>query len=242
MLINPLRVKPLLIFSLLLLPVSGVQAAISLDRTRVIYTEDSKSVSLSIRNDNKELPFLAQSWVENERQQKVTEPFAVLPPLQRVEPGSGGQVKLVKVPGADNLPQDRESLFYFNLREVPPRSDKPNTMQIALQTKIKLFYRPKAVAAKQGEVWQEQLVLRKEEKGFQLENPTPYYVTITDLVDVADKRDGSNFDPLMLAPFSSARVSASAQAPIITFVNDYGGYEQLKYSCSGAVCQRVELK
>ncbi len=43
------------------------------------------------------------------------------------------------------LPQDRESLFYFNLREIPPRSDKPNSLQLALQTRIKFFYRPQSL-------------------------------------------------------------------------------------------------
>ncbi len=32
-----------------------------------------------------------------------------------------------------NLPQDRETVYYFNLREIPPKSNKPNTLQIALQ-------------------------------------------------------------------------------------------------------------
>ncbi|MGT9169473.1 fimbria/pilus periplasmic chaperone, partial [Escherichia coli] len=39
----------------------------------------------------------------------------------------------------------RESLFYYNVREIPPKSGKANTLQIALQTRIKLFWRPKAL-------------------------------------------------------------------------------------------------
>lgn len=34
-------------------------------------------------------------------------------------------------------------------------------MQLALQTQIKLFYRPKAIVAPKGQVWQEKLVFRK---------------------------------------------------------------------------------
>jgi len=48
-------------------------------------------------------------------------------------------VRLSTTPDISKLPQDRESLFYFNLREIPPRSEKANVLQIALQTKIKLF-------------------------------------------------------------------------------------------------------
>lgn len=120
-------------------------AAISLDRTRVIYTAADKSVSLSISNQSTKLPYLAQGWLEDEAGKKVTSPLVVLPPIQRLEPGATSQVKIQGLPAVSTLPQDQESLFYFNLREIPPRSDKSNTLQIALQTRIKLFYRPDAL-------------------------------------------------------------------------------------------------
>ena len=115
----------------LLTGVLGVQqavAAISLDRTRVIFNGDQKSISLSISNQNKELPYLAQGWIEDATGNKVTSPLMVLPPLQRVEPGAKSQVKIQASPEVASLPQDRESLFYFNLREIPPKSSKPNTL------------------------------------------------------------------------------------------------------------------
>lgn len=123
----------------LLTAIPAAHAAISLDRTRAIYVGDAKSISLNIVNENKELPFLAQSWLENEQHQKITSPLVVLPPLQRVEAGERSVVRITKTPEADRLPQDRESVFYFNLREIPPKSSKTNVMQLALQTQIKLF-------------------------------------------------------------------------------------------------------
>ncbi len=119
------------------------QAAIALDRTRVVFDGDLKSVSLGISNQNKQLPYLAQAWLENEQGQKIQTPFVVLPPLQRVEPGKFSQVKIEALPVVNRLPQDRETLFYFNLREIPPRNTQENMLQIALQTRIKFFYRPK---------------------------------------------------------------------------------------------------
>lgn len=44
-------------------------AAIALDRTRIIYNGQDKSISLNISNENKTLPHLAQAWIENEQQQ-----------------------------------------------------------------------------------------------------------------------------------------------------------------------------
>ena len=84
------------------------------------------------------------------------------------------------------LPQDRESVYYFNLREIPPRTDKANTLQIALQTRIKLFYRPAAIVPSQQQLsnpWQQKLTLTRVGDQYRVNNPTPYYVTLVDAPD-----------------------------------------------------------
>ena len=145
---------------------SYVNAAISLDRTRAIINGDDKSISLSISNENKNQPYLAQAWIEDRQGKKISSPLIVLPPVQRVEPGAKSQVKIQASPALAQLPQDRESLFYFNLREIPPRSKTPNTLQIALQTRIKLFYRPKAIAMDKTQAadgdWVESTTLQRQ--------------------------------------------------------------------------------
>lgn len=49
----------------------------------------------------------------------------------------------------NTLPQDRESLFYLNVIDIPP--DNParsgNLLKLAMQNRIKLFYRPQGIAA-----------------------------------------------------------------------------------------------
>ncbi|SSN06714.1 fimbrial protein StfD [Klebsiella pneumoniae] len=45
-------------------------AAIALDRTRVIFNGAEKSVSLNVSNLNKELPYLAQGWIEDQNGEK----------------------------------------------------------------------------------------------------------------------------------------------------------------------------
>ncbi|CNI65841.1 fimbrial biogenesis chaperone [Yersinia pekkanenii] len=219
----------------------AVNAAIALDRTRIIYNGQDKSISLNISNENKTLPYLAQSWIENEQQQKVTTPLVATPPVQRVEAGKKSAVRISATPDALKLPQDRESLFYFNLREIPPNSEKPNVMQIALQTKIKLFYRPAGITATSGQIWQDQLVLHKTAQGFRIENPTPYYITVEGLAEKGKSAANSDFQPVMIAPKSSAELkSARFAAPVLTYINDYGGRPELNFSCSGAVCRAVK--
>lgn len=219
------------------------QAAIALDRTRIIFPGGDKSVSLSVNNDNPQLPYLAQGWIEDTKGNKVTSPLTVLPPVQRIEPGAKSQVKVQALPVLSQLPQDRETLFYFNLREIPPKSDKANTLQLALQTRIKLFYRPKALVKTVTEMatpWQDQLTLTKQGDKYVVNNPTPYYVTLVD----AGSRKGvsaTGFEPLMLEPKSSAplgiSVSVLGGSPVLTYVNDYGGRPVLTFRCGGSDCQ-----
>ncbi|HCD7748831.1 fimbria/pilus periplasmic chaperone [Serratia marcescens] len=226
-----------------LLCVQQADAAISLDRTRVIFSGGDKSVSLSISNENKQLPYLAQGWIEDADGKKISSPLTVLPPVQRLEPGAKSQVKVQGLPAINTLPQDRETLFYFNLREIPPKSDKPNTLQLALQTRIKLFYRPKAIVVSNPESavpWQEKLTLTKQGDRYQVNNPTPYYVT---LVDAGSKKGISapDFEPMMVPPKGSAMMKANVSklgnTPVLTYINDYGGRPQLTFSCNGANCQ-----
>jgi len=161
--------------------IQQAQAAIALDRTRIIFNDTDKSVSLNVSNENKSLPYLAQGWIEDEKGNKITSPLMVLPPLQRLEAGAKSQVKVQSLPQVNTLPQDHETLFYFNLREIPPKSTKPNTLQLALQTRVKLFFRPKGlVVTDDMKPWQEQITLTKIGDKYQVNNPTGYYVTIVD--------------------------------------------------------------
>ncbi|NBJ34223.1 fimbria/pilus periplasmic chaperone [Serratia fonticola] len=225
-------------------------AAIALDRTRVIVNGTDKVVSLNVSNQNVQLPYLAQAWIEDPQGNKVTSPLVVLPPVQRIEPGEKSQVKIqVQQATANLLAQDRETLFYFNLREIPPKSDKPNTLQIALQTRIKLFYRPVGIVPNRTDMntpWQEKLTLTRQGDRYTVNNPTPYFVT---LVDAASKKGGEGvkgFEPLMIPPKDQVELNVSAAAlgstPVLTYVNDYGGRPTLTFNCSGSLCHVVPNK
>lgn len=215
------------------------RAALTLDRTRVIVNGGVKSVTLNISNQSKDLAYLAQAWVEDEHGKKVQQPIVVTPPLQRLDAGKSGQLK-VQTPSESALPQDRETIFYFNLREIPPKSDKPNTLQLALQTRVKMFYRPASLfAARDAKPWQEKLTLSLKGDQYQLENPTGYYVTIVE----AGRREGdksSQFSPVMVSPKSSISLgegpAALGNAPVLTYINDYGGRITLQFTCSGQRC------
>lgn len=219
-------------------------AAVGLDRTRVIFDGGKDATSVSITNNNTQLPYLAQGWIEDEAGKKITSPLIVLPPVQRLEPGKQSQVKVQALPAAKSLPQDRETVYYFNLREIPPRSDKSNTLQIALQTRIKLFYRPQAITPSQQDLsnpWQQKLTLTREGDQYRVNNPTPYYVTLVDARSSKDGKTAPGFAPLMIPPKDALTLGPTASAlgttPYLAYVNDYGGRPLLAFTCNGNTCQ-----
>ena len=229
---------------LMLSQTGNVNAAIGLDRTRVVFDGSKDAASMTITNNNTQLPYLAQGWIEDEQGNKITSPLIVLPPVQRLEPGKKSQVKVQALPAVKSLPQDRETVYYFNLREIPPRSDKANSLQIALQTRIKLVYRPASIVPSQQErsdPWQKQLILTREADDFQVNNPTPYYITLIDARSSKEGKTSPGFEPLMVPPKGTLKLGVSAAAlgskPWLTYVNDYGGRPALAFSCTGNTCK-----
>lgn len=54
-------------------------AAINLDRTRIVFPESDKASSLKVDNQSKALPYLALSWIEDEKGHKEDAHFMALP-------------------------------------------------------------------------------------------------------------------------------------------------------------------
>lgn len=216
----------------------AAQSAIALDRTRAIYPGADKGLVMNISNDSSQKPYLAQAWLEDAQGNPLKDYLMVSPPMQRLEPGQKSVVRVRALPSAASLPQDRESLFYFSVREVPPKSDRPNVLQLALQTKIKLFYRPAAITPARFSRQDDRLILHKVSDGFRVENPTPYYMTVLGITGGLKQSVAKDFKTVMIAPKSSATVRSQvfAQPHLIT-INDFGGKPVLPFVCQGTVCR-----
>lgn len=214
-------------------------ASVTPDRTRLVFNESDKSISVTLRNNDPKLPYLAQSWIEDAKGNKISSPLAVLPPVQRIDAMMNGQVKVQGLPDINKLPADRESVFYFNVREIPPKSNKPNTLQIALQTRIKLFWRPKALEnTSMKSPWQHKVTLIRNGQDFTVNNPTPYYVIISNASAKKGGNPPAGFTPLMMEPKTSAPLNAKMDSvPVLTYINDYGARMPLYFKCTGNNCQ-----
>jgi chaperone protein PapD len=223
-------------------------AAVTIDRTRAIFNGSQESLTIAVSNKNKKLPYLAQAWIENSEYEKVSSPFLVLPPVQRLEAEQTSQIR-IKGTQLNQLPQDKESLFYFNVREVPPKSLKPNVMQIALQSKIKLIYRPKSIELNPTEMmnnpWQEKLVLIKQNGSVIAKNPTPYYTTILGVSKGVKGPVAEKFEAQSIEPFGQITLPISSEwmgnTPVFTYINDYGGRPKMQFQCQANECHTVKM-
>ncbi|MCX4067613.1 molecular chaperone [Pseudomonas sp. S1Bt30] len=218
-------------------------AAVVPDRTRLVFEESAPSVSVTLSNKNPQLPFVVQSWIENEAGQKVTAPFMVLPPLQRMEANESSILRIVKLPEL-GLPKDRESVFYLNVREIPPKTEVVNAMQIALQSKIKLFYRPALVKRERGEDLALRLNVKIDSAGKQLllDNPSPFHITVVGLL-TGEEKTSVPLPATMIAPFSGARfalANTSFKTLRISNMNDFGGQSDTLFKCAGETCTGVK--
>lgn len=219
------------------------QSAINPDRTRVIMNSNEKTVSVTLTNENRTMPFLAQSWVED-AQGKRSNMLMVLPPLQRIDGGQKSQVRIMQVQGSglDHLPKDRETLFWFNVREIPPKPDTENVLQLALQSRLKLFYRPVSVAKSSNDMSEKKLVVEREGEQLSLKNPTPYHITIAWLGTDRQHRLAGFREGVMVPPFTDLPVNAVLPAATtklwVGYVDDYGGLKMNVYTCDSKFCAR----
>ncbi|EGS1130239.1 fimbria/pilus periplasmic chaperone [Salmonella bongori CFSAN000509] len=214
-----------------------VNAAVNVDRTRIVMGGEDKSLAVTLTNQSKSQPYLAQSWIDDASEKRSESYLLVLPPLQRIDAGKKAQVRIVALPGTASLAKDRETLFYFNVREIPPKSDKENILQIALQSRLKLFYRPDGIKKNASERSEEKVTVTRHNDKLVINNPTPYYITLGYL-GVDNKGSFPGFDSLMIAPFSSQDFHAKWHGDTLQvgYIDDFGGLHVNQYHCAGSLC------
>ncbi|OTA21184.1 StgB [Xenorhabdus beddingii] len=196
-------------------------AGVVVGGTRIIYLSDKKEVSISINNPEKETTYLIQSWIQDENDKTKT-PFAVTPPLFTLPANNENILRIVKV--GNELPMDRESVFWLNVKSIPETDNSDpavNQLQIVVNSRLKLFHRPGALKEKAATAYKE--IKFKQENGLLVaENPTPYFISLSSLrVDNHDIRHAG-----MIKPFSQSSwplPSKNAKTVSWEVINDYGG-------------------
>ena len=246
--------------ALLTMAVFAANASVVITGTRIIYPAPAREVSVQIKNVGK-VPALVQVWLDRGDDSaqpgspEAQTPFVLTPPIARLEPSRGQTIRLM-FSGDEILPADRESLFYFNLLDIPPKPSSDaeaiqprNMLQLAVRSRLKLFYRPEAIKGISSETAWKQLTwhllpssINSDALVMVLGNPTPFYVNLQRAAaakknDIATEAESTAIvEAVMLAPFSTARFEVplvaraqaqNASALRLEIINDYGGVSQL---------------
>lgn len=196
-----------------------VLGGVSLGVTRVIYPIEAKQMSLPVINHSQQDRYLINAWIENE-QEKKTKDFLITPPLFVAEADTENTLRIVNV--AADLPQDRESVFWINVKAIPSVDkaslENKNLLQLAVLSRIKLFVRPSKMPYL-PETALERISFANTANGVEVNNNSAYHVSFVNVL-VDDKKQHNR----MAAPFSKTKL-AETRGKKISYqtVNDFGG-------------------
>lgn len=203
---------------------------IQVGRTRIIFDANKKEVALALTNTDEQLPWLIQSWTDT-GDEKTRGPFIVTPPLFRLD-GKKEQSLRITWNGKP-LPEDKESLFYMNVRTIPATAkdeESKNVLRLIYKTRLKLFWRPKRINGTPTESCAK-LQFARSGNVLKVTNKNAFY-TVFDSLHLGSVTL-KQVD--MVAPFSDTSFTFNAQtlANQVTWrcITDYGSPSQ-QYSAS----------
>lgn len=214
-----------LFVGLLLLMVLPVRAGVVIGGTRFVFGEKQNALPLSLRNTS-EFPWLVNirvlsggDWPGSPSAATPGAPLMATPPLFTLKPRGENNVRLVRTGG--HLPADRESLFTLSVASIPSGRPGPDSVQLAVRSRLKLFWRPAGLKGAPEDAYR-QLRWQMTPSGLTVSNPTPYYVTVFNLNTGGQAVDNAG----MVAPFSTRHTAWCQGRAACTLrwqsINDYG--------------------
>lgn len=202
-----------------------LQAVVNLSATRVVFDKGAANQSITLAN-SADYPVMVQAWIDDGDPQGIPQtaesPFVVLPPIFRLAPLEQRSIRLLT--SGKGLPDDRESLFWLNIYEIPPNQSAAQNEKIllAFRTQLKVFWRPSGVG-KLTEDAGHQLRFARSGEGVTVSNPTPWNISLAE-VEIA----GHSASGITLSPFSQQQLftfnKVDLQDGVVKFViiNDEG--------------------
>ena len=224
----------------------SARANVIIGGTRVVFPAADGEVTVRLTNQNT-TPALIESWIdsgdEHSTPDQVHTPFLITPPLFRMEPQRDQTLRILFTHSDRPLPTDRETVFWLNVLEVPPKPSGAqfqgkNYLQLAIRSRLKLFYRPTGLTGDPLKA-PSTLTFKTSSAGGAIDvivhNPTPYYVTVSHLsvqaagkAHVADNGMVAPFSDLQLAFHDLQQAPAAGSAIQYDCINDYGADVALK--------------
>ncbi|TCM69169.1 fimbrial chaperone protein [Acinetobacter calcoaceticus] len=220
-----------------LLSISTAYAGVVLNSTRVIFNDGQNEKTIQLQNKDV-YPNLVQLWIdegdENSSIENTKAPFMISPQVFRLNANTSQVVRLVFT-GQQQVPNDRESLYYMNFSEFPAakkQDSDENRLMVVFKNRVKVFYRPKNIVGDSTEVQKKlrvKLLTQGPTQQLQIENPTAYYANIQQLsiINASQQKNLKNNE--MIAPKTSVNWSIPTDYKVsqtstikLTLINDYG--------------------
>jgi len=178
-----------------------------------------------VNNTDENHVYLIQSWIER-ADSTVDSNFIITPPLFQMKKKSENTLRLIYTGPA--LATDKETLFWVNVKAIPAKNTNTkdqNTLQLAVVSRIKLFYRPSQLPMSSFEA-PYKITSQLQGHELTLSNPTPYFVNLVKL------KTGSAVLPnTMLPPGTDIKLSLPAESiGELSYhaINDYGASIKIK--------------
>ncbi len=205
-------------------------AAVSLDHSRIIFTQKDKNQSITAYNTATK-NYLIQSLVFSDLNSESvpSNNFTVIPPIVVLKENSNNALKIIPKELSE-LPNDRESLSYLMVNFIPETKQRNNEDNNQINTKfnlstkivIKIFYRPNGIKGHVSD-YINKFTAKQSGNKIIISNPSPYYYT---LVNIKMDNDAYVSDRApMIAPFSTLELHVNKKISRLEWniINDYGG-------------------
>lgn len=204
--------------------ISVSQASVVVGGTRVIFDGTKKTTTVSVQNKDN-VTNIVQSWLAIvDETSPAKDSFITTPPLFRLKAGEKGFVRILRT--GKPMPEDRESMLWLNIKGIPATdnvSDK-NIVQFAINSRIKLIYRPAALKNAIPEEFAQKLQWSNDGRVIKVKNDSPLYMNFSEIFINGKAVPEAWF----VAPYSTIRIPVANASPAgkkeITWsvINDYG--------------------
>jgi len=242
------RVFLLPLIALLMVISFQAVSSVTMIGSRIIYPEGSKSVNVEFKNADA-IPYAVQGWFDsgdvNSTAQTGRAPFTASPALFRIMPGSGQVMRVTFTGNPASLPDDRESVLYFNFLQIPPSNalenmdNRQNKMLIMLKNRVKVFYRPKAILPAVASAPDLIKVRTEAAQGnirVHVKNASPIHISMVSITLKDGKKEVKQRAD-MISPFSEKSYlfktsTGGGLTAVIEYISDQGARISKEYAVS----------
>ncbi|WYW97474.1 molecular chaperone [Proteus vulgaris] len=223
--------KKLIIFFIALILPMSVFANVIINGTRVIYYEGVDSVNLQLTN-NGDLASLIQSWIDDgdvdSTPEDANSPFYLYPPIVKIA-GRQGQTLRIKNSN-EGLKDNVEQVYFLNILDIPENAEAlkgKSYLQLAMKTRIKVFYRPKGLMDDPARI-NEKITYQLNGNKVIVKNNSQYHFTIASISTEETPRI-TLVDSEMISPLSSRELplinKLTSHSVVVIYVDDFGVYK-----------------